>query len=446
MLFDPASYEGALTLEQTIDEVWPLQLLNLRDRDQMLVLYRLLHKLPHVVSHYLDSFIFPETCAHQGLKLSACGQELGGDFLFDRRLGFSGTPSDLLPVELGRCQYERGADGKMLHALTNPSVLSVRRVAPGWTVEGLLQMVADPSKKYRALIDTGALVTGLTNYQVARFLLTHGLDGLDGVVFLDEKDRKVILVRDGLAVLPLAQCGIDKGKRFSFYDQVHTTGMDIKQGLDAKAALTLGKDMTFRDYAQGAFRMRGIGAGQTVELVVVPEVLELVHTHLAAGLGLSGGPKEHKQRVHEPLGPEPVQEQASAMEAAAAAAGGAVAAGASSAVSSQSSPSSSSLQRDAQLLKDVAAWLVVNQMRSEKVQFNLLCEQNVCNVWRKRAFQSMVHSRSSVGKPATDIRRLAVENGGNGNNSVAVEEQLALCMDAFRERIDFEVWSVFVCD
>jgi len=38
---------------------------------------------------------------------------------------------------------------------------------------------------------------------------------------------------------------------------VHTTGMDIKQAVDACAALTLGKDMVFRDYAQGAFRMRG---------------------------------------------------------------------------------------------------------------------------------------------------------------------------------------------
>ena len=72
--FDPASYEGALTLASTIDELWPLQLVNLKDRDQMLVLYKLLHRLPHVLSHYLDSFIFPETCAHQGLKLSACGQ------------------------------------------------------------------------------------------------------------------------------------------------------------------------------------------------------------------------------------------------------------------------------------------------------------------------------------------------------------------------------------
>lgn len=32
--------------------------------------------------------------------------------------------------------------------------------------------------------------------------------------------------------------------------QVHTTGMDIQQPLSAEAALTLGKDMNFRDYAQ----------------------------------------------------------------------------------------------------------------------------------------------------------------------------------------------------
>jgi hypothetical protein len=41
---------------------------------------------------------------HQNLKLSASGQELGGDMLFGSRLGFSGTPSDLLPLELGTCQ------------------------------------------------------------------------------------------------------------------------------------------------------------------------------------------------------------------------------------------------------------------------------------------------------------------------------------------------------
>ena len=40
-------------------------------------------------------------------RIALCLYE-GGDMLFDRRLGFSGTPSDLLPVELGKCEYERG--------------------------------------------------------------------------------------------------------------------------------------------------------------------------------------------------------------------------------------------------------------------------------------------------------------------------------------------------
>ena len=64
------------------------------------------------------------------------------------------------------------------------------------------------------------------------------------------------------------------------YEQVHTTGMDIKQSLSAAALLTIGKDMIFRDYAQGAFRMRGIGKGQTVHLFIVPEIKRLMARQL----------------------------------------------------------------------------------------------------------------------------------------------------------------------
>ena len=108
-----------------------------------------------------------------------------------------------------------------------------------------------------------------------------GMRGFDGVVFLDADDRQMILVRSGMKVMTLVQSGIPKARRFTFYDQVHTTGMDIKQGASARAALTLGKDMTFRDYAQGAFRMRGIGQGQTLVLFVIPEVARLIQTQCA---------------------------------------------------------------------------------------------------------------------------------------------------------------------
>ncbi len=64
--------------------------------------------------------------------------------------------------------------------------------------------------------------------------------------------------------------------RFTFFDQIHTTGIDIKQSPTARAVITIGKDMVFRDYAQGAYRMRGIGKGQSIHLYLVPEVVGLV--------------------------------------------------------------------------------------------------------------------------------------------------------------------------
>jgi hypothetical protein len=51
--------------------------------------------------------------------------------------------------------------------------------------------------------------------------------------------------------------GVDISRRFTFYDQVHTTGTDIKQVIDAKAVVTLGKDMTFRDFKQGTRGLAG---------------------------------------------------------------------------------------------------------------------------------------------------------------------------------------------
>lgn len=139
--------------------------------------------------------------------------------------------------------------------------------------------------------------------------------------------------------MDLERCGIQKERRFSFFDQVnavlrwnvslrvsvsfralrflfvlqvHTTGMDIPQGAAARAVLTLGADLIFRDFAQvyheekarkqsfshlssrvaccnlqAAFRMRGIGKGQRIILFVIPEVERLKSNESARGRGCS---------------------------------------------------------------------------------------------------------------------------------------------------------------
>jgi len=321
------------------ETIWPLHLVDPQDREQFRILYPLLKRLPHVVMYYLNELIFPEALQHQGLKLATCGQELGGNILFGRRIGFSGTPSDILPQELGSCQYEKGSDGRVVHYLTLPSITEPVKLYGSWTALTILDHIASADPPYRALIDTGALITGLSNKTVAEYLLKKGLKGLQGVVYLDEFDRQMILLREGMKVMKLVDCSLAWGDRFTFYDQVHTTGMDIKQAADACALLTLGKDMVFRDYAQGAFRMRGIGKGQTIKLLVVPEIEERIKVEVSIGSGVNVNerpPREGKE-----------------------------------------------------YLQDVISWLNINSMRVDSIQFNLLCEQSCGNIWRKRAFANL---------------------------------------------------------
>ena len=113
----------------------------------------------------------------------------------------------------------------------------------------------------------------------------------------------------------------------------------MKQHFTAKAAITLGKDLVFRDYAQGAFRMRGIETGQRLGVLIVPELLHIVAmaTHSASTQLPAGDVLDRAQRER--------------------------------------------------VLSDVVGWLTINAMASERVQASLLVKQNLLNVWRSRHFK-----------------------------------------------------------
>ena len=60
----------------------------------------------------------------------------------------------------------------------------------------------------------------MSNKAVAEYLLVTGLPEMKGVVFLDELDRQMVLLRKGLKVVKLAESGLAWSERFTFYDQV----------------------------------------------------------------------------------------------------------------------------------------------------------------------------------------------------------------------------------
>eukprot|EP00949_MAST-11_sp_MAST-11-sp1_P002253 g2253.t1 len=364
----------------TVRPVLDLELLQIGDEKQMGSLFALLRNERDVIHHYLSKVVFPRCMHQQRLKISSSGQELGSDILFGRRLGFSGTPSNLLPVDLVPCVFEKGSEGKILRSLTDEDVTREAEISKalerpgteGWTVKGVLDQIAqskDPP--FRALIDTGALITGYSNEEVARYLVDNGLEHLQGCVFLDHLDRKMIYIRGAARCIPLGECGLGRGERFTFYDQVHTTGMDIKQSLSACAVLTIGKDMTFRDYAQGAYRMRGIGRGQTVHLFIVPEIKRLIRKSL---------------------------------------------------------PRLTNHMED-----DVAAWLLLNGMKAEKLQFLQLCTQNMQTIWRKEALNNLLSS-SGVSIDGFQAPR-GVDRFHQGGSS----DMLRRSMSALLDVIDFDI-------
>lgn len=162
--------------------------------------------------------------------------------------------------------------------------------------------------------------------------------------------------------------------------------MDIKHVVNATAAITLGKDMVFRDYVQGAYRMRGIGMGQKIDVFIIPEVVQLMQREL--------------KLVTIPV------------------------------------------QREEHVLEDVVAWLLVNSLRSEQIQWTMLCVQNIGNLYRKTAFKCIHRNTKYFVEGGKRSEQLLSDNTQlSASSSAAFLDQVDKdqALEVFNESIDFSL-------
>ena len=148
-------------------------------------------------------------------KLQASGVDLGSDMIFGTRLGFSGTPSNLLPMELRPCNFEPGSEAQIVRITTNPNVMHVREIR-GWSVAKIIDIMRDSGENghFNAMIDTGALITGMTNEEVCREVLKDGgASHVEVAIFLNSRDEKMVVGRDASPPYPLSRCGVALEKR-----------------------------------------------------------------------------------------------------------------------------------------------------------------------------------------------------------------------------------------
>jgi len=165
---------------------------------------------------------------------------------------------------------ESGTTAQTLVALwrmRNERVLEIKKGSP----ESMLSMLKQADEPCDLISDAGGYFKEGGNEGISKVIQTvYG----KAVAYYNDKNEKTLLSGD--EKVPLANAAIKESDRITFLDQSHTTGSDIDQSQAAKGWVTIGRNMTLRDFLQAVWRLRGLGKGQVVQYLIDDEVKAII--------------------------------------------------------------------------------------------------------------------------------------------------------------------------
>lgn len=163
----------------------------------------------------------------------------------------------------------------------------------------LLPLKADPKEQLEALanvqqlapgsiIDTTGHFSKVKMGEFSRDMLDRLPARIQGIAYYEGNELKVAERDREESVL------YDKERNpealAAIWDVSHTTGSDIRLGKEMTATLVVGKHIKLYQLAQAAMRMRGLGKGQQVEVMVVESDYPLIRQMLQQHLGITLAP------------------------------------------------------------------------------------------------------------------------------------------------------------
>lgn len=207
--------------------------------------------------------------------------------MFNRAFGFSATPENHLTyhqkikivhetcfmIESQVIDYLKCKETVVVHNdIADPS--------------GFMLSCLNEGSQHSVFLDCGSRFRGMINLDVVKELARHikkkyilfyqdsGLyawkvGGPDDQlpIKLSSTDEKIIKNE-------LDDCELDE--LFTYLDQEHTTGVDIKQAEKASAYVTVDVNTTLSNFLQAVMRMRGLGEEQRVTIVINAELKEIL--------------------------------------------------------------------------------------------------------------------------------------------------------------------------
>ncbi|KAK1946350.1 hypothetical protein P3T76_001903 [Phytophthora citrophthora] len=261
--------------------------ISITDTRQFETLCRVYRFCMEAINFYLNTCVFPKDTQQYPQRLSRTAWNLAAG---KNTIGFSGTNDNhrLLPLSVQQVEPNEpsllGTNGKMIDTIVKVAHsyevisavrLSSQRLSIPW--ESVLHFTVD--KKAQVLIDTGALLAGVTNDVAAEFLLDQPDFDFAGVTYYDssaENNCWMIAEKDRRIKVPLKKASMLEKETFVIFDEARSRGSDMKLLPDAAAVLTLGPKLTKDKLMQGAGRMRQLGCNQTLWLASFDEVAQSI--------------------------------------------------------------------------------------------------------------------------------------------------------------------------
>ena len=224
-------------------------------------------------------------------SLSCTPQALTGSSHY--ACGYTGTMHTSILPQTMQGIPELGTDGKTISAIQRKMAQGTSQILELTETTSFPQQVISHFKSDTSLyvyIDSGGL---LKEEKIQRFCtellqqVSYERPNIKGVVFLNDEDEGrpwIVEQTDvgGIVIQPLtrSQRKTTDGSLITVMPQKYETGTNIPQKPDAKAMMSVRKNMTLRDALQSVFRMRQILSGQNVCFALSPEVKQ----HLALGI------------------------------------------------------------------------------------------------------------------------------------------------------------------
>jgi hypothetical protein len=139
-------------------------------------------------------------------------------------------------------------------------------------IDFILNNVTD--KQYNVIIDVGALFIN-RDINIIASLIFDKFRYIDRFVFFDKDDKILTIHKNNIYTFSNFDTVFDND--MIFFDNSHTTGIDLQLNDNFNALITIRQNTRYRDFIQGLYRMRQINKTQTAEILIMPNILNEIN-------------------------------------------------------------------------------------------------------------------------------------------------------------------------